>query len=213
MTHFSLSTNVNPVKESETDSTSSPCIPLATFLPIAEWRNLRHFGLSRFMVKQSDVLAFLSEMPHTLRSVELSYLSFDKSEGDYDEFLIDMRDQLGWRERTPKERPRITVNIDEYGCGQTEGNPIDISREVDDFVYGYGENPFDVPYDVRDGPVRLSRCKTDVGMQWDPFEPESRWPNIKEHELQRLGYLEKDEEYFALEKWNAENGRVPPELR
>lgn len=128
MTHFSLSTNVNPMEESETDSTSSPCIPLATFLPIAEWRDLRHFGLSRFMVKQSDVLALLHELPLTLRSVELSYFSFDKSEGDYGEFLIDMRDQLGWRARTPKERPRITVHIEEYGCGQNEGNPIDISR-------------------------------------------------------------------------------------
>lgn len=56
-------------------------IPLRDIFPVDIWKNLRHFGLSRFAVRQNDLLLFLQALPATLRSVELSILFF--LEGNY----------------------------------------------------------------------------------------------------------------------------------
>ncbi|KAF4482960.1 hypothetical protein CGGC5_v010223 [Colletotrichum fructicola Nara gc5] len=69
-------------------STADHFIPLRSIFPVETWKNLSHFGLSRFLVKQKDLLDFLAALPQTLRSVELSFLWFLKDSGDYRENRI-----------------------------------------------------------------------------------------------------------------------------
>ncbi|KAI8162044.1 hypothetical protein K4K49_013089 [Colletotrichum sp. SAR 10_70] len=82
-------------------------IPLRSIFPVEVWKNLVHFGLSRFLVKQQDLLDFLAVLPQTLHSVELSFLMFMANNGDYRELLFHIRDDLGWQGRAI--RPRLLI--------------------------------------------------------------------------------------------------------
>lgn len=123
--------------------------PMRSIFPVDQWTHLQHFGLSRFIVKQNDLIAFLNTMPSTLRSVELSFLYFMWAEGDYREFLQDLRDKLDWREWHPLNRPRITICLNVRSQQVWEGHCIDISDEAEDFIYRDGQNPFGNDTSVR----------------------------------------------------------------
>lgn len=87
------------------------CIPLQSIFPIDQWPKLRHFGLSGFIVKGLDLLSLLSALPETLRSVEFSFLRFAGERGNYHDLLIDIRQNLSWRDRVVGERPRVIIHV------------------------------------------------------------------------------------------------------
>ena len=74
-------------------------IPLKSILPTDKWAHLQHFGILGLLVKKDDVIAILAALPATLRSVELSFLSFLGDDSSYNALLEDMRDKLGWQDR------------------------------------------------------------------------------------------------------------------
>lgn len=113
-------------------------IPLSSFFPIEKWPSLRHFGLSRFYVRQADVVGFLAKLPSTVRSVELSFLTFCDDDENYRDLLDDMSTMLDWKTRPVSERPTVTIGV---GVGRV-GEAVWISSHISDFLYGDGANPF-----------------------------------------------------------------------
>ena len=115
-------------------------VPLRSILPIDKWPKLRHFELSRFMVSQSDVMSFLSELPGTLRSVNLSFLTFVDDGNCWHSFISEMLEQIRKKRLWPDRRRHVTI-----GCEQNislPGRAKWLEREIDDFLYENGENPF-----------------------------------------------------------------------
>lgn len=151
-------------------------LPLRDIFPIDTWTRLSHFGLSRFHVRQDDLLSFLAALPPTLRSVELSFLIW--LEGNYRDLLEGMRDQLGWRERPAEQRPRVIIGTpDSALCKPRRGVWGDVP--VDQFLYHYGPNPF--------GTDRAARNQIEQGMGEvfkDSFDPAFQRPWVYPTERQ-----------------------------
>ncbi|KAM5367236.1 hypothetical protein ACJZ2D_010069 [Fusarium nematophilum] len=166
--------------------------PLQRIIPIEKWSRLEHLGLSRLLVERSDLFSLLAALPPTLRSVELRFLIFVRRPGDsnlaldtrdnFFELLTDMRDTLGWRARPKAERPR--VSIIRAPCPALPGRTIWLDREVNEFLYGDGANPF--------APTSLPvpRMYEGKGIQQDEFEPAHERPNLDVESLVRLGILQ-----------------------
>ncbi|KAF7531262.1 hypothetical protein G7054_g9038 [Neopestalotiopsis clavispora] len=142
--------------------------PLRSMLPFDRWPKLQHFGLARALVRHEELISVLQNLPPTVRSVELSELHF------FDErpnpvhsrrrLLRRMREDLDWRTRLPKDRPRIGFNTGAYE-GMTRQDCFDV--EVASFVYGEGPNPFDEP-EVE----AVAAPNVIVGYAQDPLEPD-----------------------------------------
>lgn len=131
--HVSVYTNIqSPATSSEFRGALDHFAPLGRLFPVEAWPRLRHFGLAGFHVAQDDVVSFLSELPPTVRSVELSFLQF--LEGRYGSLLSAMRDALGWRGRDDWERPEPVIRL----CPPyaRAGKAICISRGAGEFLYG-----------------------------------------------------------------------------
>ncbi|RGP77500.1 hypothetical protein FLONG3_4419 [Fusarium longipes] len=161
--HFSLSTNMSMRTEDEVDETF---FPLRSIFPVSEWHQLRHFGLSRFNVQKDDVIALLESLPQTLTSVELSFLLFFPDQGNYQTLLEDMRDKLGWRERSLVGQPGILIRVDTSSEPTLGAVLQDLSREVESFVYHDGENPFETLEDFN----WLTDVTEDAGVLVNAFE-------------------------------------------
>lgn len=86
--------------------------PLLDIFPIERWPNLRHFGLSKFLVRQDDVMSLLVALPASIRTVELSFLCFLIDGGSYKTLLDEMRDTLDWRTRNAAIRPKVKIGLD-----------------------------------------------------------------------------------------------------
>jgi len=86
-------------------------------------------------------MTFITVLPPTLESLELSFLSFLPLEGNYGNLLQDMRDNLGWRERPAGNRPKLIMFVVETEL-TTDGAAIDVSHAAMDYMYNHGENPF-----------------------------------------------------------------------
>ncbi|KAI8156250.1 hypothetical protein K4K49_008106 [Colletotrichum sp. SAR 10_70] len=151
-------------------------IPLRSIFPVEAWTHLRHFGLSRFLVKENDLLDLLGALPDTLRSVELSFLWFVRNSGGYRSLLFRIRDDLGWRSRSVK--PRIMIRDDKKLT--LPGRGIYMDKEVMKFLYDSGENPY--PDDPR-----MRTVLEGVGTVRDVFEPRFERPFATREELIILG--------------------------
>jgi hypothetical protein len=118
-------------------------VPLESIFPFDKWPKLRHFELSRFFVKQSDILSCLSRLPDTLESVKLSFLVFvdNGKKGDmWHPFLTEMRKRIRKKLLWPDRQPNVTI-----GCMRSEripGRARWLGKEINAFLYGEGENPF-----------------------------------------------------------------------
>ncbi|RSL84615.1 hypothetical protein CDV31_016682 [Fusarium ambrosium] len=178
--HMSLTTNLAIPNEiwDASEGGQEHHLPLRTLFPIDTWSNLEHFCLSRFLVNQADVMDFLLAMPLTLQSVELSFLYFLPGNGHYQSLLEQMRDELDWRGRVTAARPKIVICVDNEPIVQ--GLAIRVGREVEDFMYGDGENPFvmDTIFQGRGTHVKA-------------FDPEYTRPYVKRDQLVELGIVEK----------------------
>lgn len=97
--HFRLTTDVEPNPDAAAIEISGSAIehfiPLRTVFPVDRWPHLQHFGLSGFLVVQSDVVALLMALPPTVRFVELSFLEFLDGGGNHQAMLEQMRNELG----------------------------------------------------------------------------------------------------------------------
>ncbi|KAI1047322.1 hypothetical protein LB505_012675 [Fusarium chuoi] len=116
-------------------------MPLQSMFPVKDWSNLRRFALSRSFIKQRDLMAFVSTLPSSLESLELSFLSFLPQEGTYRDLLQDMRCTLGWRERLVRDQPKLIIFVAENEL-KMNGVVVDLSLAAMDYVYRHGENPF-----------------------------------------------------------------------
>ncbi|KAK1731347.1 uncharacterized protein BDZ83DRAFT_787452 [Colletotrichum acutatum] len=118
-------------------------IPLRSVVPVETWKNLAHFGLTRWLVRQSDLLDFLAALSQTLRSVELSFFSFMKGHGNYRELLFAIRDTLGWQERTASTRPHLLIR--DFPGVPLAGRAVWVEDAPQRFLYEDGENPYPIP--------------------------------------------------------------------
>lgn len=145
-------------------------IPLRTIFPIDKWPRLQHLGLSGFLVMQSDVMCLLSELPSTVRSIDLSFLQFLDTGGHYRGLLCEMRDTLDWRYRPVEERPKITLRVDLFD--RRPGKSICLSRAAEELIYGNGPSPFGQEDDKSPHRVREA-----TGIEIDEFNPAYQRPN------------------------------------
>lgn len=127
-------------------------VPLQSIFPIERWSRLRYFELSRFLVIQTDVISLLSALPKTLRSVHLSNLQFLDNGGTWYGLLTEMRkltsENILWPEREGTSRPKLTIFYSDYIAlygGGTFGRGIWLEKEVHDYLFRDGENPFEIP--------------------------------------------------------------------
>ncbi|KAG6365594.1 hypothetical protein INS49_007205 [Diaporthe citri] len=174
--HFRLTTDlIEPPDEDY-------ILPLREIFPIDTWARLSHFGLSRFHVRQDDLLSLLAALPPTLRSVELSFLIW--LEGSYRGLVAGMRDELGWRGRPAGQRPRVAIGLPDTLRKPRRGIWADVPLEQ--FLYHDGPNPF------VDMGTRNQIPQGGGGVVRDSLDPAFERPWVKYGELQRLGYIRND---------------------
>ncbi|CVK99432.1 uncharacterized protein FMAN_02274 [Fusarium mangiferae] len=185
--HFSLLTNVAYVDDFDYDSDDPDgdgeegdhFIPLHSIFPVNDWHQLRHFGLCRFIVKKDDVIEFLGALPPTLESVELSFFIFMPDSGDYHSLVHDMREKLGWRGRDSENQPKIVVRVDVRRSKIYGAVMMDVSREVTNFMYEGGENPFSEDEGCVEEPyIPQSDTPEGNGRLLDAFDPSFEEPNV-----------------------------------
>lgn len=159
-----------------------PLIPLNGIVPVEKWLNLRHFELSSFVISQDDCISFLSTLPTSIQSIELSMLEFH-DDGDWYSMLKEIRRMISestpWRDLNAASRPTITIGLsDSVGAPPGYGRGKWIEKEVQDFVYGGGENPIkeSYPLDIPAG----------IGMLKDAFDSSFQRPNVGWRDLERL---------------------------
>lgn len=163
--------------------------PLRSIFPVDQWKQLRHFGLSRFVVQQDDLVALLSSLPSTLQSAQLNYLGFLRfGGGNYSGILQDMRGRLKWHQRPVEKRPNITIHI------ETEipmpSWSVDVSLEAEDFVYRDGKNPFSEDVETRRTIISKGQG---IGMERFAFTPADDRPLAHDETLVEMGiYRKKD---------------------
>lgn len=145
MESMQLSTNAEPnpdaVSLEDGEASMEHFVPLQGILPVVAWPKLKHFGLSRFLVCQSDLIELLKKLPASIRTIELSFLYFLEGSGHYGSLLEQMRAELGWKQRPGPERPRVSISVDVYHLSHWELS-VSADREVQDYLYHEGANPF-----------------------------------------------------------------------
>ncbi|KAF9760751.1 hypothetical protein IL306_004144 [Fusarium sp. DS 682] len=141
-------------------------VSLFDIFPIETLSNgkLKHFGLSGFPVLQDDLISFLSKLPPTLESVELSFLGLVKDHENHATMLAAIRDKLDWRHRPVSERIKVSINM--RLNQRTEGRYVCLDREVQEYIHGDGPCPFI----VREG-RRHALSKWGTGIVYDEFDP------------------------------------------
>ncbi|KXH45221.1 hypothetical protein CNYM01_12828 [Colletotrichum nymphaeae SA-01] len=167
-------------------------IPLRSVFPVETWKNLAHFGLTRWLVRQLDLLEFLAALPQTLRSVELSFLSFMKGHGNYRDLLFAIRDTLGWQERTASARPRMLIR--DFPSVPLAGRAVWVEDALQRFLYEDGENPYPIPpqnavvtgQTITWGPGILT-VGHGFGMEKDALEPRFERPYESADKLIEMG--------------------------
>lgn len=84
-------------------------------------------------------MSFLSELPGTLRSVNLSFLVFVDN-GNWHTFIAEMCEKIREKRLWPDRRLNVTI-----GCEQNislPGRAKWLRKEIDEFLYEDGENLF-----------------------------------------------------------------------
>ncbi|KAJ5570874.1 hypothetical protein N7535_004534 [Penicillium sp. DV-2018c] len=148
-----------------------PLLPLKDIVPVEQWPNLRHFELSGFVISQDDCVSFLKTLPKSVRSIELSMLNFVGG-GDGYNMLEEIRRMVSkrtlWGDRDAGSRPKFTVGQGIVEDTHTLGQGIWAEKEVDDFIYGEGGNPFDRLF--------YFSIQLGVGVLRDALEPDFEHP-------------------------------------
>ncbi|KAJ5570780.1 hypothetical protein N7535_004440 [Penicillium sp. DV-2018c] len=151
-----------------------PLIPLRSIVPLEQWSKLRHLELSGFVISQNDCVSFLKTLPNSVRSIELSLLHF--VDGSWYSMLEEIRRMVSestlWGDRDAGSRPKITIGVPIVEGSPTYGHGIWVEKEVEDFIYGGGGNPFQerTPLNIHLG----------VGVMRDALEPDFERPYDRE---------------------------------
>jgi hypothetical protein len=138
-------------------------ISLFDIFPVG--KRLKHFGLSGIQVTQGELISVLAKLPHTLKSIELSFLSVIRGTGNYAGILADIRDKLGWRYRPIDQRIRVRILV---RLNQDAGRYICLDKEVNEYLYGDGLPPFG----VNGGGNSYAMITSGTGMEYDEFDPD-----------------------------------------
>ncbi|UKZ78871.1 hypothetical protein TrVFT333_006617 [Trichoderma virens FT-333] len=186
--HFQLRTDIGYHRLKDPDA---PFILFDEIFPIERWPKLRHFGLSRFLVSQRDLISFLSKLPASLRTIELSCLYFLAGDGSYRTLLDDMRDSLDWKTRNAATRPKVTIRLDRLDCGEVDSRTVWLEEELDYFLYERGPNPFHEVF-------RDEVLPGNAGTLRDEFQPELVHPWGDHATLVLMG-IEKKSLYDEIE--------------
>ncbi|KAM0522940.1 hypothetical protein ACHAPE_001429 [Trichoderma viride] len=158
--------------------------PPLTFIPVDKWQNLNHFGLSRALVRQEDVLSLLKALPKTLRSVELSFLHFRPRNVGYQSLVDGMRNTLGWGDRIKEERPKVIIRFT-FANRRPPHPYYDVNEAVTKYIHGErDQNPF--PNATFDRPA------PGTYMVHLAFLPLYTRPTMGSEELIRLGILKRE---------------------
>ncbi len=157
--------------------------PLRSMLPLETWQNLKHFGLSQLVVNVDDLLSALALLPMTLRTVELTFLCFVGPDSHYRGLFDRMKTQLDWRSRPIGQRPAVAAALPEYLIHPESTRGIWISEEVNEFLYGSGENPIQ---------WHNNAVPPGIGTLKDELDPDWELPNLEREDLIRLGYYKND---------------------
>ncbi|KAF5592357.1 hypothetical protein FPCIR_5678 [Fusarium pseudocircinatum] len=136
--------------------------------PIDRWQQLTHFGLLNVLVAQTDLIAFLSKLPRTVQTV--GFLTFMEGDGHYISLMEDIRDKLDWKHRTLERRVKIVAKI--FCYLSYYGRYICVDKEVEEFVYNDGPQPFQLRQ--RDN---SSDVDPGTGVLKDLFNPAWERPN------------------------------------
>lgn len=155
----------------------SPHMPLSKILPVMQWKQLRHFGLSQIPVHKAELMAILCVLPETLQSVELSFLTFSKECGGYFQLLQEMKADLGWQTREPKNRPSVIIQLQQEGSC-VPGRGVWLRDEISSFLYNEKPNPFDDQDDT---------VSYGIGVVKDQYEPEFERPHLDYDDMVKLG--------------------------
>ncbi|KAF5967717.1 hypothetical protein FBULB1_11097 [Fusarium bulbicola] len=142
------------------------CLSLFDIFPVGSLSNakLRHFGLSGLQVKQDDLISFLGQLPSTLKSVDLSFLSLVRDHGNHATMLADIRDKLGWRHRPASERIKVSISM--MRNQRLKGRYVCLDKEVEEYIYGDGPPPFV----ATEGRIH-AHFKHGTGIVYDEFDP------------------------------------------
>lgn len=143
-------------------------VPLGRIFPVEKWPHLQHFGLSRFVVAQANLLSFLATLPKTLKTVELSFLQFVGEGDSYHSLLDDMRDTLGWQDRPAEQQPRVSIGVP-MPIGDKEGRGVWLDDEANDVIYRGAKSPFKLK-------LRPDDPFHGMGVAVDAFDPVFRRP-------------------------------------
>ncbi|KAF5679879.1 hypothetical protein FDENT_8593 [Fusarium denticulatum] len=144
--------------------------PLFDVFPIDRWQQLTYFGLSNVLVAQTDLIAFLSKLPQTVQTVELSFLTFMEGDGHSISLMEDIRDKLDWKHRPLERRVKIFAKI--FCYLSYYGRYICVDKEVEEFVYNDGPQPFQLRQ-----PGNSSDVDPGTGVLKDLFNPAWECPN------------------------------------
>ncbi|OAA40142.1 Cyclin-like F-box [Beauveria brongniartii RCEF 3172] len=164
-------------------SQTKPFFPLRSLLPVDAWPHLRHFGLSKFVVRVSDLIAALGALPQTLRTVELSFLEFDDAterRANHAILLEGMKKELDWAGREPAARPRVTLGMSKVK-NNVDGRGLWFSKEIGEFLYDGKENPFGWHRDV---------LLPGVGWLADEYDEDFARPYVGYKDYRTLWYCE-----------------------
>ncbi|KAL6787135.1 hypothetical protein J3E68DRAFT_445673 [Trichoderma sp. SZMC 28012] len=184
--HFHLNTDIGY------QGTKDPGTHLALLhdiFPIERWPKLRHFGLTRFLVSQRDLVSFLSKLLASVRTIELNCLYFISSDDSYRDLLENMRDSLDWKTRNAAGRPKVTIRLDLLDYGRLDSSEVGsrnlwLEEEVGNFLYDGGPNPFDQVF-------RDEVLPGHGGTLRDEFQPELVHPWVDHDTLVLMG-IEKE---------------------
>ncbi|KAJ5581465.1 hypothetical protein N7535_000085 [Penicillium sp. DV-2018c] len=151
-----------------------PFIPLQSIVPVEQWPKLRHFELFGFLISQDDSVSFLKKLPKSVRSIELSMLEFH-GDGNWYSMLEKIKrmvsDSTLWGDRVAGSRPKVTIGMSIATMSCTYRHGVWIEKEVGDFIYGEGENPF-----RQDGPCNIP---LGVGVMRDALDPDFERPYVR----------------------------------
>ncbi|KAJ6017488.1 hypothetical protein N7451_000867 [Penicillium sp. IBT 35674x] len=149
MEEFRLRTTASPTHLGIPEAAHN-FIPLLSIFPFEKWSKLHHFELSRFFVKDFDIISMLAALPLTVRSVQLGFLSFVESGGSWYSLAMEMRKQIQenilWSDRDTTSHPKITIvdsGIADPWHKFPHGRAVWIEKELHDFLYRKGQMPFD----------------------------------------------------------------------
>lgn len=200
--HFSLRTNIEYETGAEDWAMEGDdgFVPLKTVFPVECWTKLRYFGLSSFIVRLDDLVDFLASLPETVLEVDLSFLLFQKGHGSHRELLTAMKSQLCWCQRREDQRPTVRMGWHRERMVTPDGQAIWLDKEVNDYLYNDGENPFAARGDG------VYNC----GFTRDIFQPAHNCPNLSLGKLMRAGYIRPDKSVWP-EVFTVDGTFVPPE--